>query len=254
MKTTIFGLACSAILVVTVVIVAGISRATAAFLLGSAFNSKLKVETYSDKGESRERYNIKDKHGKSWYLVEDRSIEPINRETGLSPYGYNFSNELVTPVIEDLDDLSTVLELFKLAGACVNDSCGCHIHVDAPEDVSRLKNIISSFICRQSSIVELWSVPKKRVEKYCKVYPFSFANSFALQDFRSVEEVKDFFYCHLSNGECRNAHNNSARYYALNIDSIHKRNTLEYRFFNSTLDIKMVKSYLDYLNLIMEVC
>lgn len=230
----------------------GISRNEAADVLVKHFNSFKVSEEYSDKGEVRHRHKVTNPfNGDNWYIVEDRSIQAY--VCGKETFCTDYMCELVTPVLENFSDLEAILGKLSNSGAIVNTSCGCHIHIDCPKGVVYVDNLIRTFFNDQDKLKGKWCIPNHRLNNYCKLFPRVFIEGYLGNTFTSIEEIKDYFYDNLSKGESRNHCKNSARYYALNIDSIHKRNTIELRFFNSTLCWAVFKTYLEYIRSIQEV-
>ena len=59
----------------------------------------------------------------------------------------------------------------------------------------------------------------------------------------SISDIQKYLYQELGEGYDRDDPKNPARYYIFNMDSIHKLNTLEFRWFNSTLSFLIIDTY-----------
>ena len=227
-------------------------------LLAYYFHSK--VESIADvKHPERISYNIKDFKGNTWTLSEDHSIMPIRHHNHIDIKDtlYNsYQCELVTPVIETIEDfrvLEDILLLLNRRDARVNESCGCHIHIDNREDdIDWLNCIFKQIIMEQELVFELFNVDKRRT-KYCKPYYKIVTDKFLAKQPESCKEFIDFLHDELEDG-IYYKNGRASRYFWVNFDSISQRNTIEFRLFNSTLDIDMLKYYLKYVyNFVVEV-
>lgn len=225
----------------------GMKRAKCVQLLEKFFNTNAVACTA--KTEDKYTYHkVEDMHGDFWIVKRDRSIVP--RVDGNETLHYNTADEtlweymveLVSPVLteETLPLLYEIVEIIKKAGGVVNSSCGMHVHIDSlPLDDT--VNLFSRFIENQDKILEEFAVESGRKYKYCKPYKLptniipTFNNfdeffSWLWQNFRDLEVDRDTA-IELSK---------SLRYFALNFYSLLKTHTLEYRFFNGTLDINEI--------------
>ena len=98
----------------------------------------------------------------------------------------------------------------------------------------------------QDEVVRKFNIPRYRVEKYCKIYPKWFIDSF-LSEFNtshSLNDMLNFCYSMLGNDSIDK---NFLRYYLLNVDSIRKIGTVEFRMFNSTLDGEVIQGYIKWV-------
>lgn len=203
--------------------------------------------------ELRPRYSIMDDLNRTWYLTYDKSIKPIGMpEAAEEIESIQYKCELISPVMDskELERMYQALEVINASGGMVNETCGIHIHVDMLENVAWLNYMIQKIFYHQEAIVKHWGVPIYRTEKYCKCFSEKIIQSFEnLQPFDSCDAILDFFYERLANGVNRDDDKNPLRYYLLNLNSIHKHNTLEFRFFNSTLSTKILREYISWIEL-----
>lgn len=207
-------------------------------------------------------YRIPDNDGGTWRVVRDRSIISEFREE-YAPAGFDpqenglgflsheaasfiyrhddndFKVELVSPVLT-LDRLPTlfgITDMFRQNGVMVNDSTGIHIHMDVP-DASTLARILSDFAIEQDSIIAQYETTTNRLGRYCQLFPDEAIAAFTAlpyQEDLTVEGILQL-YTYLLKGEPTPEMPHPERYYALNLASIPRTRTIEFRFFNGTLD------------------
>lgn len=222
----------------------GVSRKEAAKAIADVLNTEYIYEQYQGKAGRSRRYRIVDDLGQSWCLVRDFSIHRNIR--GIPTDEAEYGCELVSPVIHSTTMLGKILQSLNKIGATINESCGCHVHIDAPEPKT-LYSIMEKFFTIQDRVVKEFDIPEYRVQNYCKLYTDGFISGFKSLENRGMSDIQDYVYNTLAPEEDRGWRKNSARYYAINIDSIYKRNTLEFRLFNSTLDAGVIGNYLYFI-------
>lgn len=238
----------------------GISKFELAEHLVSVGKFKEKrVESRVVNGATRVKIRLFDYLDRSWLLLVDRSINPTSKDGADVEENLDFMCELVSPILQSSEDFTfffSVIDEIRELGGLVNESCGLHMHLDAPTNVKDLKGIFSKFISNQELYKESLKVPDCRLEKYTKLYSKSFINSYNSVEpaIESVSDLQDFIYDTLGEGKPRGYEKNPARYYMLNLDSIHKRGTIEFRLFNSTLNTDIINKYLGWIHSFMCSC
>lgn len=239
----------------------GVSREEVVVALENLFECKAVAVEQEKNGNKYTAHKIKDKSGNSWILASDRSIAPEvyayhNGEfEGHSRFDVirlpecfdDFKLELVSPVLtsKTLPTLFSIVDVLKGLGAITNNTCGIHVHIDAPADIRDIVSLYKKFCAEQYKIFEYFSVEKERLDRYCMPYDESKVvpelydrNDFidwlwetqrdvGREEFTGVENVR------------------SLRYYALNFYSMLEHDTIEFRLFNSTLDRVEVAEILD---------
>ena len=203
-----------------------------------------------------DKYMIQDDDGLVWTLNRDRSlvaeiftpdfeIKSVNEEDvdGL------YKCELVSPVLnaKSVGTLCSLVDIIKSLGGIVNDSCGIHVHIDKPDSVDEVLDLIQKFTAIQTYIFEDFQVKENRLLKYCKPYPQSFINGLSVYDINTFEDLRDYVQRHLGGDYPLTHSHNISRYYALNLHSLVMHNTIEFRFFNGSLDTKEIKRILDWV-------
>ena len=211
----------------------GITREAAAEIVADFFGTGF----FYEGGELNER-DIADKDQRIWRVVRDASIDAYSDEEQC---------ELVTPILlyEDLKTLTAIVELIKAAGGKVNRSCGLHIHVDArgftPQAVVNLVTLIGS---REQLLYKALGIPKDRM-RYCKRINDDLVESIRLRKPESMEELRKDWYQE-SPYEAVEGKYHSTRYHGLNLHAMFTKGTIEFRLFNSTLEGKEIKAYVQF--------
>jgi len=215
----------------------GISRYKAANVISKLLRGREGVWTNS--GGVYDTYKIVDKFHRTWKIERDASI---SAEAGLDERKV----ELVSPVLyyDKIETLKKIVIALKAAGAIVNSSCGIHIHVDASNhDIRSLKNLIKVFGNREGLIKRILKINRSR-ESYCQAIKLTkikeLCKSQSLEDLAQVWYAKSGY----SLEREKSNHYSSTRYHMLNLHNVWLRGTIEFRMFNSTLDIDEVVSYI----------
>lgn len=211
----------------------GITRETAAEVVADFFDTGF----FYEGGELKER-DIADDKQRLWRVVRDASIEAYNDEEQC---------ELVTPILTypDLAVLQELVTAIKTAGGKVNMRCGLHIHVDArgftPQAVVNLVTLIGS---REQLLYKALGIPKDRM-RYCKRINDDLVESIRLRKPESMEELRNDWYQE-SPYEAVEGKYHSTRYHGLNLHAMFTKGTIEFRLFNSTLEGKEIKAYVQF--------
>ena len=211
----------------------GITREAAAEIVADFFGTGF----FYEGGELNER-DIADKDRRIWRVVRDASIDAYSDEEQC---------ELVTPILvyDDLVTLVAVVERIKAAGGNVNHSCGLHIHVDAreftPQAVVNLVTLIGS---REQLLYKALGIPKDRM-RYCKRINDDLVESIRSRKPESMEELRKDWYQE-SPYEVMAGKYHSTRYHGLNLHAMFTKGTVEFRLFNSTLEAKEIKAYVQF--------
>ncbi|MNV39919.1 putative amidoligase enzyme [compost metagenome] len=213
-------------------------------------------------------HKVADPTGLLWSVVRDRSITseffpynapddlvtnpPISLSGTIIEDLEEYKVEVVSPVLtlSDMPILLRVLNVLKDLGGVVNNTTGIHIHIDAPESPLELLDILRRFCEIQDSLVSEFNIADYRLNGYCKLYPINFVTALSNTDINgrmyTIHDVYYFYLAHLRKGVTER-HPHPERYYALNLASLEKLNTIEFRFFNSSLDGEVVEQILDWV-------
>ena len=169
----------------------------------------------------------------------------------------DFSNELVTPILsyteKDLSVLEDVILSLRLAGALVTTSCGIHVHVGVGDELSRdvrfLKNLCIISYIRGPFLMKLLGVHSVR-ETYCK--PISKKKINLIDSIpassMSFEEFKLLWYRGFKSKDSVREYESrrQTRYSFINLHPLlsGKRQAIEFRGYNSTFDLRAIRSYI----------
>lgn len=233
----------------------GVKRENVANSLAKMWRTNVEkyvVQSYDKRDITR--YKVKDLKGEYWELVIDHSIRPSCSYNHITLDYDEYMCELVSPVLdsEHLNMLEMALSKICEIGGVVNETCGVHLHLDCPDSGEKLYSIFNTICSQQEQLLSKFGVPYNRLGRYCKLYSPQFIEGIRLlhstivksKGVFSIEDMQNYLYKELGEGTDRNNPRNPARYYIFNMDSIHKQNTIEFRWFNSTLSIIIIYTYI----------
>ncbi len=238
----------------------GITRLDASLVVAQVTEGTWRTVSSITAAVPYDTYKIQAPEG-SWSVVRDRSIV-ASREPYPPLYGWeedDYKVELVSPVLtlDTLPVLYAILDALREKGAVVNTSTGIHIHVDAPATPSELASWVGYFCDNQHDIVAQFGTYQNRLERYCMVYPEQLADAMRVFVNSDVAPISHHVVVDAYTKVIRGLHQswdleggveNPERYYALNLASIAKRGTVEFRFFNATLDCGELGCMIDWVS------
>jgi len=215
----------------------GIPRRKAAEVIAAYFDTH---EVY-DSG-TYDAYHVTDGQGRKWKVVSDASIHPAARDGRSASTLYKV--EVVSPIChyEDIETIQELVRKLRHAGACVNRSCGIHIHVDAaPHSVKTLRNLVNIMVSKEDLLYKALAVDVAREDHYCQKTDLSFLEELNRKKPKSIESFERMWY----HGDSRSFdHYDESRYHALNLHSVFSKGTIEFRLFNGTMHAGKVKTYI----------
>ena len=215
----------------------GITRKKAAEVIAAYFDTH---EVYD--GGSYYAYHVTDGQGRNWKVVSDASIHPAARDGRSASTLYKV--EVVSPIChyEDIETIQELVRKLRHAGACVNRSCGIHIHVDAaPHSVKTLRNLVNIMVSKEDLLYKALAVDVAREDHYCQKTDLSFLEELNRKKPKSIEIFEEMWY----HGDSRSYdHYDETRYHALNLHSVFSKGTIEFRLFNGTMHAGKVKTYI----------
>lgn len=239
----------------------GITMAEAKVALENLFHSVAEDKLSSVIDMPYYYHRITDTNGDVWVVKRDRSITPQVYKRSLDKSitsseeafeivdlpedSYEYMVEVVSPVMssQTLPILFSVVDTLKGLGGIANGSCGIHVHIDKPQTVSDMTELFYRFISEQDTLVEKFNVTSNRLEKYCRLY-----NEVEKIEFESEDDFLGFL---LEKYGYEDADGDIVmkclKYYALNFYAIITHGTVEYRFFNSSLEKSEVARILDWV-------
>lgn len=177
--------------------------------------------------------SVTDPNGRVWRVEYDGSLSDRN-----------YSGEIVSPILgyHDLDLLQAVVQAVCQAGARADYSTGIHIHVDGSQfDVRTLLNLVN-FVHKQERLLEhVLQITDRRLGRYCRPINSAFMERLAARRPTTMAELNQAWY------GARNTHpdrHHGSRYHGLNLNSLFYRKTIEFRYFNGSVDADEVKAYI----------
>lgn len=189
-------------------------------------------------GEVFSSSSLIDDLGRQWRIVRDCSIKPRKHNSDGRVVVANdaYKVELISPLLgySDLDLLSEVISVLRKAGAEPSDLCGIHVHVSEDgHTVSSLRNLINLFIQKEYLMVEAFQISPERRSRYCKDVCLKLIEVMNKHKPRTFTELRELWIC-----------SNCDRSRMLNLESFYSKKGIEFRLFNSTLNVPAVKAYI----------
>ena len=186
--------------------------------------------------------------GRRWKVMRDASI--VIEKGGKRGQYPGEACEFVTPICtyDDIPMYQECIRALRKAGAKVNKSCGCHIHVDASNHTAQsLKNLVFTFRAKQDLIFKAVGTQTARLERWCKPIDDGLVDGNRKVPGKSLnkDRQEDIWYNAYAPREIRAQHYNGSRYHALNLHSTWQRGTVEFRCFEATLHAGEIRAWLN---------
>lgn len=160
----------------------------------------------------------------TWKLVTDGSVTSRGTGTGSGL-------ELVSPILSGTDGLSQVvkvLDAIESAGARVNTSCGLHVHIDTNDMSHEERASLFLLYTRNQDILDRFVSRSRRHNQH---YTMRYSAS-------SIDTIKE---------RIRNGYYSFSRYHTVNISSMDKYGTFEFRQHQGTVNSKKVANWVKLL-------
>ncbi len=170
--------------------------------------------------------------GRSWKVVPDGSLS-----------GGENSGEIVSPVLgyDDIDTLQRVVRAVRAAGSRCDDSTAIHIHVGAERfDAKSVVNLVKLVHKQERLLEHALGISQHRLARYCKPIDDAFMQRIETRRPKTMQELKDAWY---GSPNVTPTRYHISRYAGLNLNSLHYRSTLEFRYFQGSLHAGEVKAY-----------
>lgn len=198
--------------------------------------------------------------GKEPEHVVDQEDESITREEVRAPDGFiwkvedddslrapeNLRAELVSPVLTEADigTLKSVVAALAATGAQTNLYCGVHVHIGAAdasvEDICRLIDVM---IEEEPKLVKDFGCSPSRLRNFSKLMSPDFVRRFRKRRPRTPAELEKLWYGRPVEPKSRGDRYHRSRYRGLNLQSYFYRFTVEFRYFDSSLDPDQIEAY-----------
>ena len=157
-----------------------------------------------------------------WKIVSDCSLQG------------NQTFELVSPILEGdngLMQVEIVCQVLKTLNAKVNTSCGLHVHIDARDiDVNGLKRV-SKMWMKYESCFDAIVTPSRRNNAFAKGLRCKFVNLDAAFAAIDATQTRAGIAYAMNRDGC-----STSRYHKLNLESLQRHGTIEFRQHQGTVD------------------
>lgn len=172
--------------------------------------------------------------GRVWKVVHDGSLR-----------GQGVGCEIVSPVLgyADIETLQEVVRAVRRAGASVNETCGIHVHVEMVTLTPKQITNLIKMIYKQEAIIEaaLGIIPSRK--RYCASISPEFIAKLESRRTWTLQTLNEAWYGFYNP---RPARYDQSRYHGVNLNSIWRQDTIEFRWANSTLHAGQVKTYVQF--------
>lgn len=182
-------------------------------------------------------WQVTDRDGRRWKVMADSSLNAPKR----------LQAEIVSPILryQDIPELQEIVRAVRRAGAKTNASCGVHIHVDAARfDARAVGNLVKIVNKQEELITQALGIEPGRLSRYCRGVNQEFLRKIEQQRPKSMDDLNRCWYGYYASQPARY---HGSRYHALNLHSIWRLGTIEYRLFNSTLHAGKIKAYIQFV-------
>jgi hypothetical protein len=179
---------------------------------------------------------VQDSVGREWKVEDDDSLQvPADQRA-----------ELVSPVLveSDLELLMRVVEELRATGATVNRHCGVHVHIGAAAcAVEHLNKAIDILIELEPVVIARMLGIHEERKRFAPLMSNDFIERFRNNRPRTHEDLLLMWAGPDYNERRRRDRYDIARYNGFNLHSYAYRGTVEFRYFNGTVDAKRVAEY-----------
>ncbi|HET9621796.1 MAG TPA: amidoligase family protein [Kofleriaceae bacterium] len=170
--------------------------------------------------------------GRSWRIVPDGSL---TQGSG--------SGEIVTPILgyDDLDLLQRVVREVAAAGARADESTGIHVHVGANRfDAQSIARLVKMVHKQERLLEHALGISERRLARFCKPVEPTFLHTLETRRPRTLKAVNKAWY---GRHNTKPSRYDATRYHGINLNSFYLRRTIEFRYFNGSVDADKVKAY-----------
>lgn len=186
--------------------------------------------------DSLTREDVRAPNGSVWRVEDDDSLHAPER----------LRAELVSPVLTaaDLGTLKDVVAAMAASGARTNAYCGIHVHIGAQDaDVDDICRFIDVMIEEEPKLVKDFSCSPRRLKRFAKLMSSSFLRRFRSRRPRTQEDLEKLWYGRPAAPGQRSDRYHKSRYRGLNLQSYFFRFTIEFRYFDGSLDPNRIEDY-----------
>lgn len=171
-----------------------------------------------------EGYNHND-HNDHWKIVRDASVRG--------------GHEVVSPVLNGIDQVIKAATALTKTGAKVNRTCGLHIHFDASDlSADAIRSICRRYAAHEAEIDAF--MPKSRRGDNNRFCLSVACGCFASPFFESAQTASDFAAC------------TPSRYYKVNLHALSRHGSIEFRQHSGTVDAVKIVNWILFLEAFIE--
>jgi hypothetical protein len=194
------------------------------------------IHVVDQEDDSITHEEVRTANGLIWKVEDDDSLQAPEDQRA----------ELCSPVLTDADlpTLKSVVAAIAATGAYTNSSCGIHVHIGAEDaTVEHVCSLIDVMIEEEPRLVEDFECSANRLDKFAKPMSEEFIQRFKTSRPQSNADLETLWYGEPSNPNWLTDRYHSSRYRGLNLQSYFFRFTIEFRYFDSTLDPDRIEAY-----------
>lgn len=221
----------------------GMSRKKASRVVGEALKESVKYRAVNDQHWDI----IEQQRNRIWTINIDESInsevDSTKNDEVFVPS--EFSCEFISPILkyDDIETVEKIVNALKNAGAVTNNSTGTHVHIGAEIlNVHSISNLVNIVARKEDLLYKVLHVYKAREHAYCKKVDKEFLEDLNREKPETMEELKELWfkkYC-----EDINEPQHDSRYHGLNLHSVFTKGTVEFRWFNTTMEPEKIRKYI----------
>ena len=227
-----------------------ITRRKASMIASEFFSTNRFDDTSSVNGYRA--WSAWDAKGREWKFVYDSSIDSINDDCKC---------ELNTPILTyaDIPLLQGLIKKLRRAGAKSNSQIGCgvHVHIGAGEHTATsLRNLTNLMASHEDLIIKALEIDESRTDRWCQKVNTNFLNRINNEKPVNRDDLMNIWYT--SHGDYSinyRTHYHGSRYHMLNLHSVFRNGTVEFRLFQfnnpdgnrlNGLDADRIKAYVQF--------
>lgn len=213
----------------------GLSLERVARAVLSAVSGTLQRETDKD-DPTTVFWTLEAPDGRTWRVEDDDSLQVPADERA----------ELVSPILveTDIDLLMRIIDAVRTAGATVNPHCGVHVHIGtATCTVEHINRAIDALIVLEPIVIERMLGINEHRRQFAGLMSREFIDQFRAARPTTFEALWLLWAGPGYDEQRRSNRYDKARYKGLNLHSHAYRGTIEFRYFNGTVDSQRVVEY-----------
>lgn len=178
--------------------------------------------------------------------ADDRQWK-IKNDASLTTWNDDLRCELVSPILtyEDLPLLEKIVKALRAVGAKVSAKCGIHIHVDGSMFTGEQLVTLAKLVYQQEPLITMaFGISDNRRAKYCKPTDDAFIAKLKQYKPKTKEELNPLWY---GKRDYTPSHYDSTRYHGVNFHALYDHGTVEFRWFEATLNPEKITAYVQFV-------